>query len=123
VENDCLLKNLIYVADWLQFRTSSSAFAFNSNAEADVLSDLDLLGLILSHFTKQSSPDLSSTSNKRESAPNRSRIHLLQVGLTCKAFFDSAMSQLWCEVDSFLPLLRLIPKVVLNDGVYVSLQI
>ena len=108
------------IGDNILFRTSSPAFVFNSNAEAKVLSNLDLLGLIFSNLTKESSSNHQS-SNKRISALSRGRRHLLQVGLTCKAFFDPAMSHLWYEMDGVLPMLRLIAKVELKGGAYVCL--
>ncbi|KIM44423.1 hypothetical protein M413DRAFT_24923 [Hebeloma cylindrosporum] len=95
-----------------------SAFTFNSNAKAKVLSNLDLLGLVFSNLTKDSSSNIQS-SNKR----SRCRRHLLQVGLTCKAFFCPAMSQLWYEMDNPLPILRLIAKVELRAGVYTTTSV
>ncbi|KIM44425.1 hypothetical protein M413DRAFT_442402 [Hebeloma cylindrosporum] len=94
------------------------AFAFNSRAEAKVLRNLDLLGLIFSDLSSEPSSHLQPSIKRA-----RGRKNLLRVGLTCKAFFDPAMSQLWHEMDSFLPMLRLIAKVELREGVYTTREV
>ena len=46
---------------------------------------------------------------------------LLNVALTCKDFLDVALDALWEDMDSFLPLLQLLPALQLeDDDVYVS---
>ena len=44
---------------------------------------------------------------------------LLNVALTCKDFLDVALNALWEELDSLVPLLKLLPALQVEDKVYV----
>ena len=44
---------------------------------------------------------------------------LLNVALTCKAFLEVALDALWEELDSLLPLLKLLPALQVEDNTYV----
>ena len=44
---------------------------------------------------------------------------LLNVALTCKDFLDVALDALWEYMDSFLPLLKLLPALKVENEEYV----
>lgn len=48
------------------------------------------------------------------------RKHLLSAALTCKSFLEPALEQLWRVLNSWHPLLSLLPSYTRVDGVYVS---
>jgi hypothetical protein len=45
---------------------------------------------------------------------------LFRLGLTCKALLGPALDALWGRLPSVSPLLKLVPDVVIRDGIYVS---
>jgi hypothetical protein len=45
---------------------------------------------------------------------------LLHIALVCKALEEPAMDELWGALDTFTPLLRLLPSVKLMGKTYVS---
>ena len=49
----------------------------------------------------------------------KSRRCLLNVALTCKDFLDIALDALWEELDSLVPLLKLLPALQVEDQTYV----
>lgn len=72
----------------------------------------EILDLIFQHlrFTEDlpalpviTAPFLSRWQKKRSS--------LLNAGLTCKAFFEPAMANLWWRVNGIMPLIKLLPNV------------
>jgi hypothetical protein len=75
----------------------------------NVLRNLDLLELIFSYLAIPNTESLSKASRRR----------LLHAGLTCKGFFEPAMNLLWYRMESFLPLLLVIPLVTERGGIYV----
>jgi hypothetical protein len=46
---------------------------------------------------------------------------LLWIALSCKAFSSHALDILWVELESLLPLLKLLPGFQEVDGVWVSI--
>ena len=47
------------------------------------------------------------------------RRSLLNAALTCKDFLDVALDALWEELDSLVPLLKLLPAMKLESNAYV----
>jgi hypothetical protein len=48
-----------------------------------------------------------------------SRLCLFNAALTCKDFLDTALDVLWEELDSLVPLLKLLPALQVEDKDYV----
>ena len=48
---------------------------------------------------------------------------LLNVALTSKDFLDVALDELWEDMDSFLPLLELLPALQVKDDEYVCANV
>ena len=48
---------------------------------------------------------------------------ILNVALTCKAFREVALDALWEELDSLLPLLKLLPALRVEDNTYVCTKV
>ena len=48
---------------------------------------------------------------------------LLNAALTCKDFLDVALDALWEELDSFVPLLKLLPALQVRDDTYVCANV
>ena len=82
---------------------------------AIVYRNQDLLGLIFSNLIEYKPESKLST----KCLPRAGLADLLQVGLTCKAFVEPVLDLLWYQMDSLLPLLHLISKVMKVAGVYV----
>jgi hypothetical protein len=87
-------------------------------ANSKVLRNQDLLGLIFSNLVKYKYY-YGFKLGKDSCLPRAGLANLLQVGLTCKAFVEPVLNLLWYEMDSLLPLLRLIAKVTKEGDVYV----
>ena len=51
------------------------------------------------------------------------RRSLLNAALTCKDFLDVALDALWEEMDSLVPLLKLLPALRVENGVYVCANV
>lgn len=66
-----------------------------------VLDNEDVLHCIFEHFRTFDPFD--------SQANNRSNTHLLWAALACKAFLDPALNVLWKSINTFLPLLKLLP--------------
>ena len=47
------------------------------------------------------------------------RRYLFNATLTCKDLLDVALDALWEELNSLIPLLKLLPALQIEDGVYV----
>ena len=88
----------------------SSGLASTASPTMNVLRNLDLLELIFSYF---------AIPNTRYCDFGKRRRRLLRAGLICKAFFEPAMNLLWYQMESFLPLLLVIPVVTEREGIYV----
>jgi hypothetical protein len=89
----------------------SSGFASTASPIMNVLRNLDLLELIFSYLAI---PNTKFPIEKR-----LSKTGLLRAGLTCKGFFEPAMNLLWYRMESFLPLLLVIPSVTERGEIYV----
>jgi hypothetical protein len=48
---------------------------------------------------------------------------LLNAALTCKDFLDVALDALWEELDSLVPLLKLLPSLKVEDDTYVCANV
>ena len=48
---------------------------------------------------------------------------LLNAALTCKDFLDVALDALWEEMDSLVPLLKLLPGLQVEDDAYVCANV
>ena len=44
---------------------------------------------------------------------------LLNAALTCKDFLEVALDELWREMESFVPILKLLPGLQFENGAYV----
>ena len=53
---------------------------------------------------------------------NEKRRDLLNAALTSKDFLDDALDALWEEMDSLVPLLKLLSALQFEDGVYVCVN-
>ncbi|KDR77208.1 hypothetical protein GALMADRAFT_279007 [Galerina marginata CBS 339.88] len=83
------------------------------SAQSQVLDNPDLLEVILASFhVPQAGPDTPSR------IPFPDSQHLVWASLTARPFFDPAMTILWRSMDSWLPLLQLIPVLRKEGGVY-----
>ena len=54
---------------------------------------------------------------------DKKRQWLLNVALTCKDFLDVALDALWEELDSLVPLLKLLPGLQVEDNGYVCANV
>ncbi|KAJ3547751.1 hypothetical protein NMY22_g1536 [Coprinellus aureogranulatus] len=77
-----------------------------------VLADQDLLALIFSAFLPE-----DPTALPRGDVTTR-RKNLRDIALTCKSFKTPALDRLWTYLDSFLPLIKLLPDLTVIDGQY-----
>ena len=65
-------------------------------------------------------PDLMAMTFSHLQARNvEKRQDLLNAALTCKDFLDEALNALWEELDSLVPLLKMLPALQVEDEVYV----
>ena len=48
---------------------------------------------------------------------------LLNAALTCKDFLEVALDTLWEELDSFVPLLKMLPALQVEDSEYVCANV
>ena len=53
----------------------------------------------------------------------KKRRYLLNVALACKDFLDVALDALWEELDSLLPLLKLLPALEFKNNAYVRVNV
>lgn len=81
-------------------------------ASSFVLNNEELLTLICREFLPC---DVAS-----RSVLKAGRIQLRNLALVCKAFTDPALSCLWSNLTSLMPLVNLLPSVRVVDGEYVS---
>jgi hypothetical protein len=58
-----------------------------------------------------------------ENASDKDRPCLLNVALTCKDFLDEALDALWEELDTLVPLLKLLPALHVVDNAYVCANV
>ena len=72
-------------------------------AKSSVLKNPDLMAMAFSHL--QVKDDKKS---------------LLNVALTCKDFLDEALDALWEELNSLVPLLKLLPALQFENDAYVG---
>ena len=64
-------------------------------------------------------PDLMAMTFSHFRNVDEKRQDLLNAALTCKDFLDEALNVLWEEMDSLLPLLKMLPALQVKDGAYV----
>ncbi|KAH9479309.1 hypothetical protein JR316_0007898 [Psilocybe cubensis] len=84
------------------------------SAQAEVLGNEDLLGVIFA----SAQPVLV---NVEETMPSSwAARDILRIALTCKNFYEPAISVLWRSMISWAPLLRLIPSVVQREGIFTT---
>ena len=60
---------------------------------------------------------------KNDKNVKKDRLCLLNAALTCKDFLGEALDALWEELDSFVPLLKLLPALQIEDGAYVRANV
>ena len=54
---------------------------------------------------------------------NENRQCLLNAALTCKDFLEVALDELWREMDSFVPILKLLPGLQFENETYVCANV
>ena len=64
-------------------------------------------------------PDLMAKTFSHFENNKKNRWYLFNAALTCKDFLDVALDALWKELDSLVPLLKLLPALQIEDGAYV----
>ncbi|KDR77258.1 hypothetical protein GALMADRAFT_437594 [Galerina marginata CBS 339.88] len=90
------------------------------SAQSQVLEDPNLLELIFLSFGIHTTGFVSGIASGRQ-IPAPDSQHLLWASLACKNFFNPAMDVLWKVMDSWLPLLQLLPTLKKSQNLYVSL--
>ena len=58
-----------------------------------------------------------------ETIDKTNRQSLLNAALTCKDFLDVALDELWKRMDSFLPVLKLLPALQFEDDSFVCANV
>ena len=76
-------------------------------AKDSFMKNSDLMAKTFSHFE-----------NNKEH-----RRYLFNAALTCKDFLDVALDALWKELDSLVPLLKLLPGLQIEDMEYVCANV
>lgn len=77
----------------------------NAIAKNSVLKNSDLMAMTFSHLQVKND--------------KKSFRCLFNAALACKDFLDVALNALWEELDSLVPLLKLLPTLQVENGVYV----
>jgi hypothetical protein len=78
----------------------------DATAKASFLKNSDLMVMTFSHLQVRNDKQSSQC--------------LLNVALTCKDFLDEALDALWEELNSLLPLLKLLPALQFENDAYVG---
>ena len=76
-------------------------------AKDSVLKNPDLMAMTFSHLKNDEDSDQC----------------LFNAALTCKDFLDLALDALWEELNSFVPLLKLLPALQVKDEPYVCASV
>ena len=80
----------------------------NVTAKKSFLKNSDLMALTISHLPVRNDCDKESSQC------------LLNVALTCKDFLEEALDALWKEMNSLMPLLKLLPALQVEGDTYVG---
>ena len=83
-------------------------------AKDSFMKNPDLMALTFSHL--KNDPDLVTMTFSHLKNDYQC---LFKVALTCKDFLDVALDALWKELNSLVPLLKLLPALQIEDGAYV----
>jgi hypothetical protein len=81
------------------------------SAKDSFLKDPDLMAMTFSHL------QVSLRGDKK------SHQYLFNVGLTCKDFLEEALDKIWEDMDSLVPLLKVLPALQVEDGAYVRANV
>ncbi|KAF8202411.1 hypothetical protein BJ912DRAFT_920776 [Pholiota molesta] len=84
----------------------------SASAQAEVLTNEDLLPIIFAFMDPEAF--LNNIWDLESTTPS----NLFSAAITCKAFFNPAITLLWRKLESILPVLKLLSTFVLVDGVY-----
>ena len=85
------------------------------NAKKSVLKNQYLMTMAFSH--------LQLVQVDSETIDKTNRQSLLNAALTCKDFLDVALDELWKRMDSFLPVLKLLPALQFEDDSFVCANV
>ena len=85
------------------------------NAKKSFLKNQYLMTMAFSH--------LQLVQVDSETIDKTNRQNLLNAALTCKDFLDVALDELWKRMDSFLPVLKLLPALQFEDDSFVCANV
>ena len=92
----------------LNSHTQTGSELDNVTAKDSFLKNPDLLAMTFSHLQVEKDEECQC---------------LLNAALTCKGFLDVALDALWEELDSLVPLLKLLPALQVEEKAYVCADV